>query len=364
MSGQENQNTQIFGRKIFFISATFTLNTNVILRLMDQEYEVYKIDDFRQLRSILTLNPDSIVFINADSTNTPNTWYNLISNFENDPAFEKVDFGVFESKLKKPEKERFTSSLKLKAGFYSLEKTFGEIVGELLGKLEELKAKGIRQFVRYSCANNKACEAYFVNGNMMYKMQFIDISSIGVGLLIPQKYAPIARINYVIQGLTLVLGSKQLKVNAKIHTIKALPTGILAVLIYTPDTTDNFRKYLRTYICESLQKELMNSIISLPWDKTDYTVNFGSEEKTSASPENMDKASDEAKEAETSDKTQDDSQKNESTSQEQPEKTDETSTEEVKADEDEKTEQKDESPSTEEPHKETEPEDESKLQSE
>ncbi len=278
MAGTVSNKSEIFGRKIFFVCATFTLNTNVILRLMDQEFEVYKIDDYRQLKSILTLNPDGIVLINADSTNSANTWYNFVSTLEKTPEFENAAFGIFESKLKKPERDRFQDSLKLKAGYYKIEDSFGPLFGELLGKLDELKAKGIRQFVRYNCIRNKSCEAYFVNGNMMYKMNFIDISSIGVGLLIPNKYAAIARVNCVIQGLTLVLGSKQVKVNAKIHTAKALPEGILAVLIFTPDTPDNIRRYVRNYVCESLQKELMDSVIQLPWDKTDYTNTFQKDE--------------------------------------------------------------------------------------
>lgn len=265
-----NQKTEIFGRKIFFLSTTFSLNTNIILRLMEQEYEVYKVDDYRQLKSILSINPQSIVYINVDSHNTPSTWFNFIKYFETD--FAKTSFGIFTGKLKGADRERFKNALNLEAGFFTLDKSFGEVLGDVLAKLNSLNAKGVRQFVRLTCAKNKSAEAYFVNGNMMYKMNFVDISSIGVGIVIPLKYAQIARVNAVIQGLTLVLGPKQLKVNAKIHTIKAIQTGILAVLIFTPDTSDSFRNYIRSYICEELQKTMIDTIMQLPYDKTDYSV--------------------------------------------------------------------------------------------
>ncbi len=267
-----NENMQIFGRKIFFVCSTFTLNTNIILRLMEQEYEVYKIDEPRQLRNLLKNTPGSIVYINADSHHQPQVWYNIISTFENDPEYDSCAFGVFSAKLKGSLKLRFEQGLKLKAGFFSLDKNFGEIMNNVIRKLDSLKAKGLRKFVRLKCAGEKSAEAYFINGNMMYKMNFVDISSIGVGLVIPSKYSSFVRINSVIQGLTLVLGNKQLKVNAKFHTMKSIPNGILAALIFTPDTPGAFRNYVRTYICEELQKRLNNELMHLSLDTTDYTL--------------------------------------------------------------------------------------------
>ncbi len=267
-----NENMQIFGRKIFFVCSTFTLNTNIILRLMEQEYEVYKIDEPRQLRNLLKNTPGSIVYINADSHHQPQVWYNIISSFENDPDYDSCDFGVFSAKLKGSVRIRFEQGLKLKAGFFSLDKNFGEIMNSVIEKLDSLKAKGLRKFVRLKCAGEKSAEAYFINGNMMYKMNFVDISSIGVGLVIPSKYSSFVRINSVIQGLTIVLGNKQLKVNAKFHTMKSIPNGILAALIFTPDTPGAFRNYVRTYICEELQKRLNNELIRIPLDTTDYTL--------------------------------------------------------------------------------------------
>ncbi len=265
-------NTEIFGRKVFFVCATFSLNSNVILRLMEQEYEIYKVDEYRQLKSLLQLNPDAIVYINADSQNTANVWFNFISYFETDPQYSKCSFGVFAGKLKPAERERWVKALKLEAGFYDLEKSFGEIMGNVMMKLTDLKAKGMRQFVRMSCAENKESEAYFVNANTMYKMKLLDISSIGAGINIPAKYGQLAQPKSVLHGLTLVLGSKQLKVNARIHAIKPTNEGIITILIFTPETPDDIRNYIRKYICDELQKRMMNTILSLPWDKTDYSV--------------------------------------------------------------------------------------------
>ena len=304
MTEVEKENAHIFGRKIFFVCSTFTLNTNIILRLMQQEYEVYKIDEPRLLKNLLKLDPNAIVCINADSHFVPAVWYNFISSFEHDPEFESCDFAVFSAKLKGSAKLRFEQGLKLKAGFFSLDKNFGEIMSGVIEKLENLKAKGLRKFVRLNCTGDKSAEAYFINGNMMYKMNFVDISSIGVGLIIPSKYASAVRVNSVIQGLTLVLGNKQLKVNAKIHTIKAIQNGILAVLIFTPDTPDSFRNFVRTYICEELQKRLNNKMIHLSQDTTDYTVEV-------ASPaENEDK-----KDSETDGNSEENKENTESTSQ-------------------------------------------------
>lgn len=279
MEDNQAQKVEIYGKKIFFVCATFTLNTNVILRLMEQEYEIYKIDQYRQLKSLLTLDPQSIVYINLDSQNTPNVWYNFIRYFETEPRFKDVKFGAFSTKLKPAEKERFTKSLKLEAGFYPVEKGFGEAMGQLMVRLEELKAKGMRKFVRMNCQGIRNTEAFFLSGNMMYKMEVLDISSIGMGLKIPLKYCQLFRINTVIPGLNLVLGSKQLKVNAKIFGIKNLGNAALLIMIFTPDTEDSFRSYVRTFICEEMQKIIINKALSLNWDKTDYTTQVEVEEE-------------------------------------------------------------------------------------
>ena len=71
MAEIKSENSEIFGRKIFFVCATFTLNTNIILRLMEQEYEIYKIDEPRQLKNLLELNPQSIVYFNVDTHFAP-----------------------------------------------------------------------------------------------------------------------------------------------------------------------------------------------------------------------------------------------------------------------------------------------------
>jgi hypothetical protein len=282
MEDNQAQKVEIYGKKIFFVCATFTLNTNIILRLMEQEYEIYKIDQYRQLKSLLILNPQSIVYINLDSQNTPNVWYNFIQYFETEPRFKEVKFGAFSTKLKPAEKDRFTKSLKMEAGFYSVEKGFGEAMGDLMVRLEDLKAKGMRKFVRMSCQGVRSTEAFFLRGNMMYKMEVVDISSIGMGLKIPLKYCQLFRINTVIPGLNLVLGSKQLKVNAKIFGIKNIGDAALLIMIFTPDTEDSFRSYVRTFICEEMQKKLINQALSLNWDKTDYTTQVEVEEEKSS----------------------------------------------------------------------------------
>ena len=50
-------------------------------------------------------------------------------------------------------------------------------------------------------------------------------------------------------------------------------------MIFTPDTEDSFRSYVRTFICEEMQKIIINKALSLNWDKTDYTTQVEVEEE-------------------------------------------------------------------------------------
>ena len=262
----------IYGRKIFFLYPGFALNTNIILRLREQEFELYKLEEYRKLKCLLEKYPDSIVLINLDSQNSINVWFNFIKYFEQSPKFSHVSFGVLTDKIREADEERYTKALKLEAGFYSLSKTFGEIMDCLMIKLEELKAKGCRQFLSMNCAEDKGSECYFVSGNMMYKMKLLDISSIGLGMKVPGKYVQVMKPDSVIRGLTLVLGTKQLKVNARIHATRPEEDGVYALLIFTPETPDNFRNFVRNYIYEEIQQRLGAECLSLEWDKNEYVI--------------------------------------------------------------------------------------------
>ena len=261
----------IYGKKIFFLNATFTLNTNIILRLIVQEYEVYKIDDFRQVKSLLKLNPDAIVFVNIDSGNPVKTWFNFIQYFENDKQFENASWGVFSANMKKPDRELFTKFLKLKAGFFPDNKDFSTIMKELTEKLGELHAKGRRQFVRLNCKDNPDLITFYVSGNIMYKMKLLDISSIGCGIKIPLKDAPLLNSIKSFSGLNFMLRDKQVKLNARIHATKQEADGFLVVLIFTSDTLASTRNTIRAFICDESHRALMNKILFMSWDKTDYS---------------------------------------------------------------------------------------------
>ncbi len=62
----EARENPVYGRKVFFINASFTIEQLAKGMLRDMEYETYIIEDLKQAKCILRKNPDSICLVNLD----------------------------------------------------------------------------------------------------------------------------------------------------------------------------------------------------------------------------------------------------------------------------------------------------------
>ena len=78
----ENRENPIFGRKVFFLNPTLSIQNVFVRKLQDLEYEVYTIEHYYDAKPVLSEYEDSICFINIDDRLTYKQWLNFIKSFE------------------------------------------------------------------------------------------------------------------------------------------------------------------------------------------------------------------------------------------------------------------------------------------
>lgn len=260
----------IYGRKVFFVGANTTFESQVVERLRLMEYEVYAINDYRKAKPYLRKYADSICFCIAESQLSLKGWHNFIKSFENENVFHPLDMGVILPPLPDEKKENFISELQLDAGVFTHNPDMETLFHEIVKAMDAKNAKGMRKYIRANCLTEPQADLLWLKDNRMFKLKIIDISSVGIAAKLSTGQANAVFINQIIEGVTLNLKSVQVGVDIKISAIKDAGDFLLVVIMFTTSTLPEAINKIRGYIGENLNETLRSSIRNSDLDRTDY----------------------------------------------------------------------------------------------
>ncbi|MBO4403978.1 MAG: hypothetical protein J5780_01440 [Treponema sp.] len=262
--------TEIFGRKIFFLNPTFSIRNDVIPSLQGKEYEVYVIDSYKDAKNILKSHRKSICFINVDAQLTMGAWFNFIKSFEEDEVLKTTFVGLISERLKGEDRSTFLNQASIPGGIISSEEPTTQITEEVEKLLETNHAKGKRQYVRASLAAEREANMFWMNGDKLIQMKLVDISSVGMSAFIPEAMAGLAHEKSILRNITLRLGPKQFVIDTVVLATKTCQGGALWIMLMLQNTPDHIRNTIRDFVSETNQKLMILSIEDKPSDKTDY----------------------------------------------------------------------------------------------
>lgn len=276
-------NEKVFmGRKVFFLNAPTGFEKAVIDNLRSMEYEVYSIKDYRVLKEMIRLNPDSIVFIIPTTALNFRGWRNFIKSFENETIFAPLDVGIIMRKMNPERESLFLAGVQYDAGLIYVDNGIYDTMRKIVASLDRLNAKGIRKYVRADCKSEKSAEIYWLKDEKMLKFNMIYISSVGVAALFPARLQNDIFVNQVIssayinmeivQDGTGLVERNQLPIELKISAIKVVGENLLVVFMYGNETAISVIKKIREYVTYILNRNLYASIMNLPLDNIDYNV--------------------------------------------------------------------------------------------
>ena len=260
----------IYGRKVFFVGANTTFETQVVERLRLMESEVYAINDYRKAKPYLRKNADSICFCIVESQLTLKGWHNFIKSFEEENVFQPLDMGVILQPLSDEKKANFIAELQLDAGVLTNNHDTETLFHEIVKAMDAKNAKGMRKYIRANCLTEPQADLLWLKDNRMFKLKIIDISSVGIAAKLSTGQANAVFINQIIEGVTLNLKSVQVGVDIKISAIKDAGDFLLVVIMFTTTTLPEAINKIRGYIGENLNETLRSSIRNSDLDRTDY----------------------------------------------------------------------------------------------
>lgn len=269
----EAEKKAIYGKKVFFLTQNKKFQNAMRKRLLTMEYEVYFIDDYRVIKNLLAESPDSILFISPDRQLKRTGWKNFIKSMNGDSYFEDTAIGLLLRGFSENEIVEFTGGLTLTAGTIEVEDENdedGSILRDVVKRLDKLNAKGMRQYVRANCAGDPKSQVYWLEGDKMHKLNIMDISSVGLALLLPAKNYPQMAGRTSIPGAKISIKEKQCSIPLDIYTIKQAGQNYIIVAMFQLGTNKDVLSLVRDYVSDMLLADQYRRIMNRPVDKIDY----------------------------------------------------------------------------------------------
>ncbi len=269
----ETEKKSIYGKKVFFVTQNKKFQSAVRKRLLTMEYEVYFIDDYRVVKNLLAESPDSILFISPERPLKQVGWRNFIKTVNQDVYFGETAVGLLLKGYTENMIIEFTSGMKLEAGIIQIkddDDESGAAFQSIVKVLDKLNAKGMRQYVRANCIGDPKSQVYWLEGSIMHKLNIMDISSVGLALLLPAKnYAKMANLKSI-PDAKMSIKDKQVSIPLDVYTIKQAGQNYVIVAMFQMGTNKEVLALIRDYVSDQLLADQYRKILNRPIDKVDY----------------------------------------------------------------------------------------------
>ncbi|MGN0729990.1 hypothetical protein [Treponema sp.] len=279
----------LYGRKIFFLNPAYSIKKDIISSLRKKEYEVYIIENYRDAKNFLRQNPGSILFINIDAQLSIPAWFNFLRSFDKEECLKSIQSFVISERIKPTEEEVFSKFSTLENSIINFSDGTERILKRITTILEEANAKGRRQYIRANLIHDKDAALFWNHGSKMHLLKLFDLSSVGMAVKIPAALENlIIAKNYILQDVTLRLGTKQMVAEAVVFAVKKTEHGTMWVLLLTPKTSMPVKEEIRQYVFKTIENKMLFSINDSRKDDTDYAqmdyFNFAAKNKSKSKP--------------------------------------------------------------------------------
>lgn len=266
----ESQNPE-FGRKIFFLNPSYKIRNHIITELRENEYEVYEIESYKYAKNILRHNPDSILLLNTDSQLNLPAWVAFIRTFSEDKLLKNIKIGLLSERIEQENADLIFDAADIEAGITSISGDLTKVLEIIKSILDMHGAKGRRNYVRYSCVNDKTAQMFWSCNDKMHQFKILDISSATLAARIPSTLSAQLTEGFVLYDAQIVLGTRVISMNLETYLFKETPHGKIVIFLYDSKTTPaNLKTMIKIFISQSLQKHIISAINNEAEDTADY----------------------------------------------------------------------------------------------
>lgn len=241
------------GKKVFFLYPPSVIRDNLISHLIEQEYEVYIINDHVLASRVLALYPTSLIFVNLDANLGEAEWEEWIRKTMSDPITATVGIGIVSYNNNENLHKKYLMDIGIQCGFIKLKLGVEESTRILLATLKATEAKGRRKFVRATCEHDQLSSVNIKELNKQVTGNIHDISVVGFSCSFPQD--PQFKKNTILHDVQLKLRGSLLKVEVLVFGTR-LSNTVTYVMLFTQNNEPSARRKIRAYLQVALQAEL------------------------------------------------------------------------------------------------------------
>ena len=269
----------MFGHKVIFLNPNFGGHGDVFKALTESEYELYFIENYRDAKNVLREYKDSICIVYADETVEKRKMINFIVSCSKDDGLKSTIFYFLTTELNVKEKKALEAAKPCFESTIKLNPRTPFLIQDIERNLEEKNAKGRRQYVRVSCAEDRDATALAEMDGRIYKFKMQDISIVGSACSVEDKFASIFEKGTVIPSVNFTLAGKQITVG-KVAVYAIFPAAGVAklVLLFSEPLTGENKTFVHKYIGTKFESAIQTIAKTHPRDTEDYSKAFAENE--------------------------------------------------------------------------------------
>jgi len=252
----ESANSDITGKKIFFLYPTPSIINQVIQELAQQEYEVYVAKDQSRLARALKKYPDSVIYANLDDGMTEPEWDRWISGILS--IIPTLSIGCFTTNNDEEIKSKYIDKIKITCGYMPLKVDMSGTSEKIIDVLEKMNTKGRRKYLRAGIETEKNTTMNIPHNDTYIKSTIKDISVVGLSCVFETD--PDFKKNTLIKAIQIKLQSVLINVDGIVFGSREEEGQKIYVILFLQKTSPEIRAKIRKYIQANLQAKIDGEI--------------------------------------------------------------------------------------------------------
>jgi hypothetical protein len=254
----EVDDSDLLGRKIFFLYPSAIMKNDVAGELIQQEYEVYIAKDHQTLRRALKRYSNSVVLVNIDDRMSESDWEVWVKDVMADPATSKVQIGILSANEDEVLQRKYINTVKVHCGYTIIKSDVRPAVKQLLDILKAVNAKGRRKYVRATSENEALTTLNLPHNGKYVKGIIKDISVVGLSCFFSEEDPELEK-NSLCSDIQIKLQSMLLKAEGIVFGSRMDGLQKIYVILFTqridPDIRTKIRKYVQANIQAKMDEE-------------------------------------------------------------------------------------------------------------
>ncbi|MDR1074553.1 MAG: PilZ domain-containing protein [Treponema sp.] len=249
------ENTEITGKKIFFLHPPTIVRNEVVSALVLQEFEAYTAKDPVALGRVLRRFPDSIVFVNLDEKTMSEKELEMwICGIMADPITAQTQIGLLASNASDEVKQKYLTQINVACGLTPITTDLKKLIAQISQVLFKHNAMGRRKYIRITSDNETLTIANMPLNGHFISASIRDISSTGFSCIFLED--PNLAKGTIITDIQLKLQSTLMRAEAIVLGSRADELMQVYVFIFMPQVDTDVRYKIHKYIQIVLQNKM------------------------------------------------------------------------------------------------------------